>query len=75
MQLWEEGRFDPQAPIATYLPWFAVKSSFGPITGHHLLTHTAASPTTEPRLKQTTEQDALMFPSSAGLSDFWRNQD
>jgi len=44
MQLWDESRFDPQAPIATYLPWFAVKSSFGPITGHHLLTHTAGIP-------------------------------
>src|SRR6185295_16034067 len=41
MQLADEGRFDPQAPIATYLPWFEIKSTFGPITGHHLLTHTA----------------------------------
>ena len=44
MQLFEEGRFDPQVPIATYLPWFTVKSSYGPITGHHLLTHTAGIP-------------------------------
>src|SRR6185295_2002313 len=44
MQLSDEGRFDPQAPIATYLPWFAVKSSYAPITGHHLLTHTAGLP-------------------------------
>jgi D-alanyl-D-alanine carboxypeptidase len=44
MQLWDEGRFDPEAPIATYLPWFAVKSPYGPITGHHLLTHTAGLP-------------------------------
>jgi len=44
LQLWDEGRFDPQAPMATYLPWFAVKSSFEPITGHHLLTHTAGIP-------------------------------
>jgi len=44
MQLADEGRFDPQAPIATYLPWFSVKSSYGPITGHHLLTHTAGIP-------------------------------
>jgi len=50
-------------------------SDRSPATGHHLLTHTAASPTTEPRLRRTTEQDALMLPSSAGLSDIWRNQD
>ena len=37
----EKGRFDPQAPIVRYLPWFKVRSRFAPITGHHLLTHTA----------------------------------
>jgi D-alanyl-D-alanine carboxypeptidase len=41
MQLSDEGRFDPQAPVAKYLPWFEVKSKFRPITGHDLLTHTA----------------------------------
>jgi len=44
MQLWEEKRFDPDAPFEKFLPWFTVKSSFGPITGHHLLTHTAGLP-------------------------------
>ncbi len=42
LQLVEEGRLDLDAPVATYLPWFAVRSSFdAPITVHHLLTHTA----------------------------------
>jgi D-alanyl-D-alanine carboxypeptidase len=41
MQLLDEGRFDPQAPVTKYLPWFEVKSTFRPITGHDLLTHTA----------------------------------
>lgn len=41
MQLSDEGRFDPQAPVSKYLPWFEVKSGFRPITGHDLLTHTA----------------------------------
>lgn len=41
MQLSDEGRFDPQAPVTKYLPWFEVKSKFRPITGHDLLTHTA----------------------------------
>jgi D-alanyl-D-alanine carboxypeptidase len=44
LQLRDEGRFDPHAPITTYLPWFKVKSSFAPITGHHLLTHTSGLP-------------------------------
>jgi CubicO group peptidase (beta-lactamase class C family) len=41
MELFDEGRFDPQAPIGKYLPWFEVKSGFRPITGRDLLTHTA----------------------------------
>jgi D-alanyl-D-alanine carboxypeptidase len=44
LQLRDEGRFDPQAPITTYLPWFSIKTSFAPITGHHLMTHTAGLP-------------------------------
>ncbi len=50
MQLMDEGRFDPQAPITKYLPWFAVQSKFAPITGHHLLTHTAGIPNYRPDL-------------------------
>lgn len=42
MQLWQSGRFDPDAPITQYLPWFRTKSA--PITGHHCLTHTAGLP-------------------------------
>ena len=41
MQLFDEGRFDPQDPVAKYLPWFAVKSKYRAITGHDLLTHTS----------------------------------
>src|SRR5262249_38082030 len=41
MQLFDEGRFDPQEPISRYLPWFAVKSEYRAITGHDLLTHTS----------------------------------
>ena len=43
-QLIDEGRFDPQAPITDALPWFRLDSDFAPITGHHLLTHTAGLP-------------------------------
>jgi len=41
LQLHDEGKLDLQRPIADYLPWFRVESSFAPITIHHLLTHTA----------------------------------
>jgi CubicO group peptidase (beta-lactamase class C family) len=44
LQLADEGRFDPRAPIASYLPWFEFRSSFAPITGHHLMTHTSGLP-------------------------------
>jgi len=37
----EAGNLDLQAPVARYLPWFAVRSAFPPITVHHLLCHTA----------------------------------
>jgi CubicO group peptidase (beta-lactamase class C family) len=41
LQLWERGLIDLHAPVAQFLPWFEVPSSFVPITLHHLLTHTA----------------------------------
>jgi D-alanyl-D-alanine carboxypeptidase len=44
LQLRDERRFDPDAPISTYLPWFSLKSRFAPITGHHLMTHTSGLP-------------------------------
>ncbi|MGZ4431399.1 MAG: serine hydrolase domain-containing protein, partial [Gaiellales bacterium] len=41
LQLAEEGLIDLRAPVTDALPWFSVRSRFGPITPHHLLTHTA----------------------------------
>ena len=41
MQLRDEGRLDLQAPVSRYLPWFEVQSEYGPITTHHLMTHTS----------------------------------
>jgi CubicO group peptidase (beta-lactamase class C family) len=41
MQLVEAGLLDLHVPVTTYVPWFEVRSEFGPITTHHLLTHTA----------------------------------
>src|SRR5207249_7175266 len=44
LQLRDQGRFDPRAPVTTYLPWFKVQTSFTPLTPHDLMTHTAALP-------------------------------
>lgn len=44
MQMREEGKFDPSQPITTYLPWLRIDSKYAPITGHHLLSHTAGLP-------------------------------
>ena len=41
LQLRDEGRLDLHAPVSRYLPWFEVQSGYGPITTHHLMTHTA----------------------------------
>lgn len=37
----EAGRVDLESPVSEYLPWFAVRSPYEPITLHHLLTHTS----------------------------------
>ena len=43
LQLVDEGRIDLHAPVARYLPWFAVPQPAGhaPITVAHLLSHTS----------------------------------
>ncbi len=41
MQLVDEGLIDLRRPVKDYIPWFEVRSRFGPITLHHLMTHTA----------------------------------
>ena len=41
LQLRDEGRLDLDRPIVGYLPWLRIKSTFAPITVHHLLTHSA----------------------------------
>jgi len=48
LQLHDEGKLDLQRPIAEYLPWFRIESSFAPINIHHLLTHTPGLPGNAP---------------------------
>lgn len=40
MQLWDEGRLEPDDPVIRHLPWFVVRSA-QPITLAHLLGHRA----------------------------------
>jgi D-alanyl-D-alanine carboxypeptidase len=44
LQLRDEGKFDPRMPIMRYLPWFSIKTQYEPVTGHHLMSHTAGFP-------------------------------
>jgi len=44
LQLHDEGKLDLHKPITDYLPWFRVDMRFGPITAHHLLTHSSGLP-------------------------------
>lgn len=44
MQMADEGSFDPDAPIARYVPEFQLRSSYGPITGHSLMSHSSGLP-------------------------------
>jgi CubicO group peptidase (beta-lactamase class C family) len=41
LRLRDEGKFDPERPVAQYLPWLEIASEYAPITGHHLLSHTS----------------------------------
>jgi CubicO group peptidase (beta-lactamase class C family) len=44
LQLHDEGRFDPEAPVSKYLPWFSVRSKYTPVTSHDLLSHSGGLP-------------------------------
>lgn len=60
LQLAAEGRLDLHKPVSEYLPWFEVKSTFKPISLHHLMSHTAGiSSGTEAGLGAITEAVSL----------------
>jgi D-alanyl-D-alanine carboxypeptidase len=44
LQLRDEGKLDLHRPVLEYLPWLPVTMPYGPITVHHLLTHTSGLP-------------------------------
>ena len=48
VQLWEAGRLELDAPVITYLPYFALAGGdYGQITIRQLLTHTGGVPDTD----------------------------
>jgi D-alanyl-D-alanine carboxypeptidase len=44
LQMHDEGKLDLQTPVLDYLPELPIDAHFGPITVHHLLTHTSGLP-------------------------------
>ncbi len=44
LQLVQEGKLDLHRPILEYLPWLPWKTSFGPVTLDHILTHSTGMP-------------------------------
>jgi D-alanyl-D-alanine carboxypeptidase len=44
LQLHEEGKIDLHKPVLDYLPDLPIVTEFGPVTVHHLLTHTSGLP-------------------------------
>ncbi|HUB19826.1 MAG TPA: serine hydrolase domain-containing protein [Acidobacteriaceae bacterium] len=54
LQLHEEGKLDLHKPVLDYLPDLPILTEFGPITSHHLLTHTSGLP-----------DDSFVFASDA----------
>lgn len=48
LQMQDEGKLDIARPILDYLPWLPIEQPFGPITVHHLLTHSSGFPSESP---------------------------
>ena len=44
LQLRDQGKVDLHRPVLEYLPWLPVNMPYGPITAHHLLTHSSGLP-------------------------------
>ena len=58
MQIADEGRFDPHAPVNRYLPALRIQTEFAPMTGHDVLSHTAGLPS---YLPDTASSQAVML--------------
>ncbi len=63
LQLHDEGKLDLHRPVLEYLPWLPVTMPYGPITAHHLLTHTSGLPGASGNFSKRSRR-----PPQAGLS-------
>lgn len=66
MQLAAQGKFDPRKPITTYLPWFAIKTKYRPLTGEDLLTHTGGLPADRDDIPSSLAQAYALRGRSTG---------
>jgi CubicO group peptidase (beta-lactamase class C family) len=44
LQLQDEGKVELHRPVLEYLPWLPINMPYGPISAHHLLTHSSGLP-------------------------------
>ena len=73
LQLAAEGRLDLHAPVTDVLPWWRVQTNHGPITPHHLLTHTAGL-VQGPEIGSGSNYDVIALaelPNGPVGSPFW----
>jgi D-alanyl-D-alanine carboxypeptidase len=66
LQLRDEGKFDPRAPIVRYLPWFKIQTTHPPITAHDLLSHTAGLPRDRDDVPSSLYQAVALAERSTG---------
>jgi CubicO group peptidase (beta-lactamase class C family) len=48
LQLADERRLEIDRPVLDYLPWLPIEEPYGPVTLHHLLTHSSGMPGESP---------------------------
>ena len=59
LQLRDEGKVDLHRPVLEYLPWLPVNMPYGPITAHHLLTHSSGLPDASGHLSKRSRQPGM----------------
>ena len=66
MQFAAQGKFDPKKPITTYLPWFAIRTKYRPLTGEDLLTHTGGLPADRDDIPSSIAQAYALHERTTG---------
>ncbi len=68
LQLMEEGKFDPKAPITKYLPWFSVNTKFRALTGHDIMSHSAGLPRDRDDIPSSIYQAVALRERATGFA-------